>query len=342
MFGSGDSFIVSEAPFVNASSGRLFLRLARNRFGAATFHVRLLDDGGVERGGSNVSAVRAFVLNVTYVNQPPVFSIPGNVSVVQDSGYYSEAFVNLTNSGSPDESQVVSLSVVVLNTYIVGGNNVANLFEAGKTPDIDDASGNLTFTLANDYFGDLLVRVDAVDDGGTDNGGVDSFSSPEFWIRIRFSNVAPSITLSTATVEAEQNSGFQEITGFVVVGSKGGPNEPNQTVSFEVAFVEGDDDLFAAGALNQPFVDGSGALSFGLADNRFGSANFTVTARDSLGSANGGRDTSDPLLFSITIVFANQPPQFDLPSTIATVQEGSSAIISGSGAVKKARPAPVK
>ena len=72
----------------------------------------------------------------------------------------------------------------------------------------------------------------------------------------------------------------------------------------------GNTSLFSSG----PTVDNSGNLTYTPAANMSGTSTFTVTVKESGGTANGGKDTSTAQTFTITVNFVNQPPTFAVAS----------------------------
>ena len=67
--------------------------------------------------------------------------------------------------------EVTSVASQSLSSHEVSNVSIPSLFSAG--PAID-ANGDLTFTPADDTFGTATFQVRVLDDGGTDNGGVDA------------------------------------------------------------------------------------------------------------------------------------------------------------------------
>src|SRR5262249_29901412 len=65
-------------------------------------------------------------------------------------------------------------------------------------------------------------------------------------------------------------------------------------------------DMFSQG----PVIDPTGNLSFTPAPNAFGTATVTVVLTDSGGTANGGRNASNPQKFFIVVVGVNDAPGF--------------------------------
>ena len=160
-------FTATGQPKVSAS-GTLTYTLAADANGTANVDVKLHDDGGTANGGVDTSATQSFKINVTAVNDAPSFQLPAspNQTVLLNAGAQSVSpFATNISAGPADEaSQTVS--------FLVSNNN-NSLFTATGQPAID-ASGKLTYTLAQDAIGTATVSVQAKDNGGTANGGVDT------------------------------------------------------------------------------------------------------------------------------------------------------------------------
>ena len=152
---------------------------AANQFGTATITIRVTDD-------EELSFERTFTLTVTSVNDVPGFTMGPNRIVVEDSGNASFPNQAIAISPGPNESgQTVG--------FLVSNNN-PTLFE---TQPAIAANGALTFRPALQTRGSALVTVQAQDDGGTANGGVDSSAPKTFTINV-VSAAGPTRVLSIA------------------------------------------------------------------------------------------------------------------------------------------------
>ena len=80
------------------------------------------------------------------------------------------------------------------------------------------------------------------------------------------------------------------------------PFDTNQQVDFIVT--NSNPRLFSI----QPLLDATGTLTYSLAPNANGSASVSVRLHDHGGTADGGRDTSSPQNFQITVLAVNDPP----------------------------------
>jgi hypothetical protein len=148
-------------------------------------------------------------------------------------------------------------------------------------------------------------------------------------------NEPPSFSLSLPLTPVNENSGAHIFPGFVFNISTGDrPNEA-QNVTFNVSYAcsmyndvsqnetlengischDDAESLFA----EDPYIYANGTLTFALAQNLYGNTTFAVTATDDA----GGRDTSEPVLFNITVLFVNMEPSFDLSATSILAGEDS-------------------
>ena len=177
-----------------------------------------------------------------------------------------------------------------------------NLALFNAAPAISLTTGALTFTPAPDQFGSAIVTVLLRDNGGTANGGADSFTRT-FTITVTPVNDAPGF-VKGADQLVMAGSGAQTVAGWATAIIAGPANEATQILTFTLA--ANDATLFAA----QPAINPTtGALTYTPATGKWGAATITVTLKDSGGTANGGVDTATLQTFVITI----KPYQLMLP-----------------------------
>ena len=161
---------------VSGSDSKLYWEpnLAANVNGIQpAFYVRSADNTNSTwlDGGDLVSSTDVLVsINVLSVNDAPVFTLGADVTVAEDSGAYSALIATgIGPGGGPDEAapspgaQTVTMSVI--------GNTNGALFAGAVT--VDNA-GNLMFTPAANASGTAMITVQAMDNGGTANGGQDT------------------------------------------------------------------------------------------------------------------------------------------------------------------------
>ncbi|HEV8345722.1 MAG TPA: N,N-dimethylformamidase beta subunit family domain-containing protein, partial [Vicinamibacterales bacterium] len=265
-----------------ASNGTLTFTPAVNANGTATVSVQIHDDGGTANG-VNTSAAQTFTITVTGVNDAPSFTKGADQTVLEDSGAHSVAGWATAISAGPNESQAVD--------FIVGNDNNA-LFAAQPAV---ASNGTLTFTPAGNANGSATVSVQAHDDGGTANGGVNTSAAQTFIITVTAVNDAPTFT-NGANQSAAKNSGAHSVPGWATNLSTGPANESGQALT---SFTVTNDNaaLFSAA----PAVAVNGTLTYTSAAGAIGVANVTVRLSDNGGTANGGVDISAPHSFTITV-----------------------------------------
>jgi len=155
-------------------------------------------------GGSTASVSVA----VTCVNDAPMFTPGGDVSVPEDSGSFSQSWASAISPGPANESgQSVSFNV---------GNDNNALFS--MQPAIDP-SGTLSFTPAADTTGSATVTVTLMDDGGTANGGDDTSAPQTFTI-----TVTEQADLAVTKDNGSSTSVPGTATTYTIVASNTGPS----------------------------------------------------------------------------------------------------------------------
>ncbi|MFC1868467.1 PilC/PilY family type IV pilus protein [Thermodesulfobacteriota bacterium] len=151
--------------------------------GSETITFRATDPGALY---SEDSAV----FTVNDVNDVPSFTKGADQTVLENSGAKTvPGWATSISKGPANESgQTLTFNVT---------NSDNSLFSA--QPAVNASSGNLTFTPATNASGSVVVTVALQDNGGTDNGGVDTSPPQTFNITVQG---RPVISLSTATLNS--------------------------------------------------------------------------------------------------------------------------------------------
>jgi uncharacterized repeat protein (TIGR01451 family) len=152
------------------ATGVLSYAPTANSNGMAVITIVVQDNGGTAGGGVS-TITNTFTVTVTPVNDAPSFVKGIDLSVNQKAGAQSLTnWATLIRPGPADESgQVV--------TFVVT-NDANALFTV--QPQLS-SNGTLTFTPATNANARATITVIAHDNGGTDNGGVDT-SAPQTFI----------------------------------------------------------------------------------------------------------------------------------------------------------------
>jgi hypothetical protein len=238
--------------------------------------------------GNGVSVPAAVTLAVTPVNNAPTFLIGSDPVILEDAGAQAiSGWAHGIAAGPADESwQSLKFNVT--------GNSKPALFSAG--PAIDPVTGALTFTPAANASGTAIVSLVLTDNGGTVDGGVDTSGVQTFTITVNPVNDAPTFTKG-ADVEVPVLSGAWSFAGWATAISPGSPDEAGQHLAFGVVG-NSNPGLFSAGPIIDP---ATGTLTFTPAVGAGGTATISVVLQDDGGVVNGGDDTSDVQMFTVTV-----------------------------------------
>ena len=109
------------------------------------------------------------------------------------------------------------------------------------------------------------VTVILKDDGGTANGGSDTFTTQTFTITVNAVNDAPSF-VKGADQTVNEDATAQTVNGWATAISKGAANESTQVLTFGVT--NNNNTLFSV----QPALDATGNLTYTSAANANGLA----------------------------------------------------------------------
>ena len=195
---SSNPSLFAKTPSVS-SGGTLTFTPAPQANGSAVVTVRAVDDGGTANGGADTSEPRTFTIEVEPVNDVPTFTAGADQAAAEDSGAQAvSSWAKDLRSGPANEAgQAVS--------FVVSSSN-PSLFAAAAGRPAVTVDGTLTYTPAAGASGTSTVTVQAVDDGGTGNGGVDTSPPQTFTITIAAVNDAP-IAAADAVATVEDGGG---------------------------------------------------------------------------------------------------------------------------------------
>jgi hypothetical protein len=157
-----------------AGDGTLTYTPKSGTSGTATVAVRAHDSGGTANGGVDTSPPQTFTITVLARNEAPSFELGPDQSTLSVLGKQTiPGWAKEISAGDPGESgQTV--------TFVVS-NDSPGLFAAQPAV---APNGTLTYTPGLLAIGVATVTVQARDDGGTANGGVDTSPPQTFTITI--------------------------------------------------------------------------------------------------------------------------------------------------------------
>ncbi len=292
------SLIFADGPSIDADTGEIHFTPADNAFGSVRVTVVLRDNDGTDNGGQDTSLEHVITITVNAVNDAPSFTDTGDITVLEDCGAYSSAWAVDTSisAGADNELQTKSFQLSLDEaTIVVTGNT--ELFSV--LPSINAQTGEISFTPAENASGSAEMTVTLTDDGGTENGGLDTSVEHTFTLHITAVNDAPSFTIGD-DVAIGAGTGPFILENWASDILAGPVDEASQTLHFNI--VTSDPSLFTV----LPAVDANGTLTFTPSDTVYGEAVVTITLQDDGGKENGGADSTQEQQFTITVVGSNQ------------------------------------
>lgn len=274
-------------------TGKLTYTPKNDVFGSTLVSVFLRDNGGVENGGNNTSAMYQFTIRIESVNDAPSFTPGPGKTVIKSSGLnsFSNWATNIIPGPANEASQTVSFVTATSGDTIFTQN-----------PSVSP-TGTLSFIVASGRFGTATVSLYLKDDGGTLNGGNDRSNTITFNISVINANAPPFFTKGLDQ-SVPEDCGEISIANWATGINPGAPDEIAQSVVFYVT--TDNDNLFAT----VPHVTPEGVLTFTPAPNLYGEANVSLYLKDDGGTTNGGNDTSASQEFHIDVLSVNDKPEF--------------------------------
>ncbi|WP_020529765.1 MBG domain-containing protein [Flexithrix dorotheae] len=273
--------------------------------GIATITVTVTDDGGTLGGGQN-SISKTFDISVTG-NQPPT------LDAIVDHSQRSFSNFSIDLSGISDGtgfSQNITVTATSDNPSIIP-NPTVNYTNG-------DATGSLDFEPTG--FGDAVITVTVMDDGGTNNGGVDIF--------VRTFN----IHLGENTPPYFQDWDTSDDLDGQIYYLHNGQGEQAKLFAVDddddniVSVTASGDNPALEDILSISYMPGSfiGGMIFNPISGQTGTVNFEISIMDDGGTANNGIDTrvstitavvTEPAIYSGTLstdAFENHIQAFTL------------------------------
>lgn len=296
-------------PKIDSASGRLTFTLVKYFNGIVTVRYYLQDDGQVTEYNVGRSVTEEFRLVVRAVNDPPTFVVGSNIAVLENSGVHRFPRWARDIAAGPVNEQGQSLRF----TLTAEGTG-SQLF--GLPPTVDPLTGDLQFSTAQDRSGVTSIEICLIDNGGTENGGVDRLCK-SLSISIASVNKAPTAVFAD-TVSVLEDAGVTRIANFLRnVGPGGGADHATQLITSITCTVPSTQtSVFKT----QPRIAiDTYELSFETAADYFGQVEITVTIMDNGGTTNGGVDTLTGK-FKILVLPVNDAPTFT-PGTALTMIE---------------------
>ena len=218
--------------------------------------------------GSNTSAEETVTITVIPVNDEPSFTIGGDETILEDAGKQTVLdWATVIDKGATNESDQS------LTFTLTHDNN--DLF---SVPPQIDSSGTLTYTPTANANGVAKVSVVLSDNGGTDNGGDDTYAPQTFTITVVAVNDAPQFTLEGNPPAIMENDSAQTIIDFITdITPGGGEDEASQALQFTVSPTGKSGNISFDEA---PAISPEGVLTYTVSARTRGTATFEVILSD--------------------------------------------------------------
>ena len=242
---------------------------AQDRNGSANIKVTL-DDGT----SYNNIAEMVFEIIVIPVNGRPSFKLQsGPPPVAEGAGSVKvRDFAFDIDDGDPDEKQDLE--------FMTSIQKITNDLTFKKEPSIDEKSGDLEYEINPNGYGKATISVFLKDDGGTENGGIDTSLEATFFISVIGENDPPTLDPISDPEPIPEDAALQQIA---LSGISPG-NSEDQPLT--ITATSSNTNLISTINVNYVSPAATGSLSYRPTPNTFGSAIITVTVDDGESSDN--------------------------------------------------------
>jgi hypothetical protein len=301
---NNNSAIFSVQPSISPA-GTLFYTPAYGFDGVATVTVKLQDNGGVALGGVDTSAPQTFTITVHALNNPPTLNALGNVIINEDAPLQTVNLSGITAGPIYESSQNLTVTAASNNTAVIPNPTV--------TYTSPNTTGSISFTPVPNANGSAMITVTVKDDGGTANGGVDTFVRT-FIVTVNAINDAPvnhvpgsqNAPLNGTLVFSAANSNLISIsdvdagTDPLQVTLKATDGTLTLSGTSGLSFIAGDGTGDALMTFTGSIADINAALN-GMSNLAFGSGVIEITTND-LGHNGAGGPLTDIDTIQVTVI----------------------------------------
>ena len=314
---NNNNVLFSAQPAIS-SNGTLTFTAQAGQDGVATVTVRLMDNGGTANGGVDTSAPQTFTLTVHALNNPPTLNAIGNIVINEDAPLQTVNLSGITPGPSFESNQTLTITATSSNTALIPNPTVSY-----TNP---NTTGSLSFTPVPNGNGVATITVTVKDNGGTANGGVDTFVRT-FLVTVNGVNDAP-----VNSVPGPQNTTVNTL--FVFSVGTGNPisisdvDAGSDAVQVTIKATDGTITLNGTAGLSFTVGDGTddplmtftGSLASinaalaGMKNLALGTGVITITTND-LGHNGTGGALTDTDTIVVTVVDSLAPQILTIPGT---------------------------
>ncbi|WP_181357624.1 cadherin-like domain-containing protein [Stenomitos frigidus] len=333
--------LFSVAPTIDPTTGTLTYTAAPNVNGTAIVTVQLKDNGGTALGGVDSSALQTFTINVTAVNDAPVFTLPSPPTVSEDTTLPITG-LSLADIDAGSSSLVVTLAVsngtlklgnTAGLTITAGADNTSSVAFRGNLSDINAALSGLSYRGNPNFNGADTLTLTANDQGATGSGAI-GLDSKALAITVTAVNDAPVITVpGSQTVDEDTNL---LLSGINVTDADSNPNPITVTLSATNGTLTLDP--LVAGSATLTITDTLNNINTAIANltykgnlNYNGADTITIQANDQ-GNTGFGGSLFDIKTISVNVNAVNDAPTLTVPGA-QTVSEDTNLVFNAGKAI---------
>ncbi|QGJ69328.1 Hypothetical protein PBC10988_10020 [Planctomycetales bacterium 10988] len=179
----------------------LVFRTQDNEHGVAQIRVSVTDDNYFN--DAPLTTFKDFTIQVHSVNDPPELTASNPPSSLEDGGVQEiQGWAQAEPGPSNEDAQSISYTLTVLS-----GSELLQSIDLYE-------NGTLTYQSVADAFGEVTFEVTVEDDGGTDNGGINTFTQ-QFSFEITPVNDVPVLTSNDGPFSLDEGSELS-LSGFVL------------------------------------------------------------------------------------------------------------------------------
>ncbi|MCO6459754.1 MAG: hypothetical protein J5I93_31060, partial [Pirellulaceae bacterium] len=304
----GPAITFNQLPF-RLPTDTVFFQTAQDDVSPQSFQFFVQDDAGTLGGGDDTSQPAVVDIEVTPVNDPPrVAAVPSGNPLEFIVAEDQETALTLTAlDGDPEVVQLLTFTLTSLpQTGTLSESPGGPAITLGDLPRV--LSGpTVYFRPALDDVTTQTFSVIARDDGGIDNGGIDTSLPGTVTVRILPLNDRPIANPQTVTA-------FEDIELAVTLTGDDGDDDQVQSLSFQITTLPATGTLSAVPSgppltlADLPFTLPTFNVFFRTAPNDVTGQTFTFRVRDNGGTLAGGIDTSFPAAVTVNITPVNDRP----------------------------------
>jgi len=228
----------------------------------------------IDSFGSTSIDTNKVQIDVLPVNDAPHIDPISDVHLIEDSHNIILPFSGI-NSGSVNEIQNLSVQVFPSDTSLI---KISELHY--NSP---EDTGYVIIDPIENIFGTRPVTIRVLDDGGTENGGI-NYIDETFTLFITPTNDPPALTIIDKIIINEDSESIIELRGI-----NAGPQEYNEIIN--ISIMSNNTNILPHPILNYSSPDTSVLVTLTTIPNLFGNSSITIFLSDDGGTEFGGTDS---------------------------------------------------